>query len=300
MTASATGLRVLTWNLYHGRDKPPDRSLFTLRSRLFRKTEDDGVFVQLNRSLREEFVSVVARAEWSLCLLQEAPPSWCATLARRCGAQADRVLTSRNQLRPLTGALARWNPDLIASWEGGSNTTLVRPPWRIVEGSMRSLLLNPLSERRLVERRRMAFMRVRLAGTATEICVANLHATTRPSRQTGRELPRAAQKAVEWASGTPIVFGGDFNLRPASAPAVYESLERDLGFSPPTAGDAIDHLLVRGLDVLEAPEHWPAERRELEIRLDGGSRRVRLSDHAPVGALFGVRLPRCDTTGVDG
>jgi len=300
MTASATELRALTWNLYHGRDKPPDRSLFTLRSRLFRKTEDDGVFVQLNRSLREEFVSMIARAEWSICLLQEAPPSWCAALAHRCDAQADRVLTSRNQLRPLTSALARWNPDLIASWEGGSNTTLVRRPWQIVEGSTRSLLLNPLSERRLVERRRMAFMRVRLAVTATELCVANLHATTRPPTQTGRELVRAAQTAVDWASGTPIVLGGDFNLRPAAAPAVYERLERELGFLAPTAADSIDHLLVRGLDILEAPERWPAEQRELEIRLDGGSRKVRLSDHAPVEALFGVRLPRCDTTSVDG
>ena len=27
-------MRVLSWNLYHGRDFPPDPALFTLRSRL--------------------------------------------------------------------------------------------------------------------------------------------------------------------------------------------------------------------------------------------------------------------------
>jgi endonuclease/exonuclease/phosphatase family metal-dependent hydrolase len=300
MTASTTELGVLTWNLYHGRDAPPDRSLFTLRSRLLRKTEDDGVFLQLNRPLREEFATMIAQAEWSLCLLQETPPSWRATLARRCGAFPDRVLTSRNQFRPFTSVLARWNPDLIASWEGGSNLTLVRPPWRIVDGSSRSLLLNPLRERGLVERRRMGFTRVRLAGSATELCVANLHASSRPPGQTERELLRAAQTALEWAEGAPIVLGGDFNLRPAAARSVYARLEHELGFSAPTAPDAIDHLLVRGLDVVRPPARWPAERRELELRLLGGSRRVRLSDHAPVDGLFALCQSRCDTTSVDG
>ena len=132
MDASTIELRVLSWNLFHGRDAPPDPSLFTLRSLLFRKPEDNGIFVQLNRSLREEFSTVIAQAGWSLCLLQETPPSWSGALARRCGALACRVLTSRNELRALTSSLARWNPDLIASWEGGSNLTLVRPPWRMV------------------------------------------------------------------------------------------------------------------------------------------------------------------------
>ena len=36
------------------------------------------------------------------------------------------MLTSRNALGPLRGLLARQNPDLMASGEGGSNLTLVR------------------------------------------------------------------------------------------------------------------------------------------------------------------------------
>jgi endonuclease/exonuclease/phosphatase family metal-dependent hydrolase len=297
---STIDLRVLSWNLFHGRDSPPDPSLFTIRSRLLRKTEDNGVFLQLNRPLSEEFASMIAQADWSLCLLQETPPAWRGTLARHCGARACRVLTSRNQLRPLTSALARWNPDLIASWEGGSNLTLVRPPWRIVDRGCRSLLLNPLRERRLVERRRMSFTRVRLDGDATEVCVANLHASSRPRTQTERELLLAARTGLAWAGGAPIVLGGDFNLRPTGAPALYDRLERELGFSPPTAPDAIDHLLVRGLDVSRPPARWAVERRELELRADAGTRKVRLSDHAPVEGLFALRRSRCDTTGVDG
>ena len=300
MDAPPIELRVLSWNLFHGRDAPPDPSLFTVRSRLFRKPEDNGVFLQLNRPLREQFATVIAQAGWSLCLLQETPPSWSGSLARRCGALACRVLTSRNELRPLTSWLARWNPDLIASWEGGSNLTLVRPPWRMVDRDCRSLLLNPLRERLLIERRRMSFARIRLDGSATEVCVANLHASTRPRAQTERELLIAARTATEWAAGAPLVLGGDFNLRPATAPALFDRLQREFGFSPPTAPDAIDHLLVRGLEIVQAPARWPDERRELELRTDRGPRRVRLSDHAPVEGLFALRRDRCDTTSVDG
>jgi endonuclease/exonuclease/phosphatase family metal-dependent hydrolase len=279
-------LRVLTWNLFHGRDMPPDPALFTLRSRLFRMPEDNGIYVQVNRPLREEFATVIARAAWSLCLLQEAPPSWSRALARRSGALACRVLTSRNELGALTSALARWNPDLMASWEGGSNLTLVRPPWRIADGSCRSLLLNPLRERLLIERRRMGFARIRLDGSAEEVCVANLHASTRPRGQAERELMLAARTALEWAGGAPLVLGGDFNLRPAVAPAIFDRLERELGFSRPTTRDAIDHLLVRGLEIVQAPAPWPDERRELELRTERGPRRLRLSDHAPVEGVF--------------
>ena len=36
------------------------------------------------------------------------------------------ALTSRNVVPVLQGRVADWNPDLIASWEGGSNQLLVR------------------------------------------------------------------------------------------------------------------------------------------------------------------------------
>jgi hypothetical protein len=172
--------------------------------------------------------------------------------------------------------------------ECGSNLTLVHPPWRLVAGSCRSLLLNPLPERGLKERRRMSFARMRLDGHDVEVCIANLHASTGPREQTELELLRAASTAVAWAGATPLVLGGDFNLRPCLSPGLFDELAQDFRLAPPTGPDALDHLLARGLEVLTPPAAWPAERRELEVGWRSGKRRLRLSDHAPVEARFRV------------
>jgi endonuclease/exonuclease/phosphatase family metal-dependent hydrolase len=292
---SATELVIVSWNLYHGRDAPPDPALG--RRLLWPRTLVHGAYAQVNRSLRSEFASLIATADWSICLLQEAPPSWTSLLAGRSGAQAFRTLTSRNQLRPLTALLARWNPDLIGAWEGGSNTTLVRPPWRLVEGSRRSLLLNPLRERRLRERRRMSFTRVRApaGGGSPELCVANLHASHFSQKQAEREGRRAAEHAVAWAAGAPLVLAGDFNVRPARS-RLFAELERDFGLAPVTGPDAIDHVLVRGLEVVEAPSRWEPERRDIEFEGSGKRLKIRLSDHAPVEARLRVPAGECGIT----
>jgi endonuclease/exonuclease/phosphatase family metal-dependent hydrolase len=298
-----TDFIALTWNIFHGRDAPPDDALFTLRSRLLRTTEDNGVYVQVNRLLLDEYASLIAHAQWSVCLLQETPPSWMRALAERTGAEPCRTLTSRNQVGVVRAAIARHNPDLLGALEGGSNLTLVRPPWRLVDGSCRSLLLNPFPERGLNERRRMSFARMRLDGHEAEVCVANLHASTGPPEQTEREARRAARVAVEWAGGRPLVLGGDFNARPSSSPALFDDLAREFELTGRTAPDAIDHLLARRLNMVDPALAWPAERRELEVtegagkhglRL-AGKRRLRLSDHAPVEARF--RLPPLGESG---
>jgi endonuclease/exonuclease/phosphatase family metal-dependent hydrolase len=286
-------LRVLCWNLFHGRDAPPDPALKRTAWRLSGRPIDNGVYLQVNRSLEQEFTAVIAAAQWAVCLLQEAPPAWARPLASRSAAQSLRSLTSRNQLAPLTRLIGRWRPDLIGSWEGGSNTTLVRPPWQIVPGSDRTLLLSPLRERRLRERRRMSFVRLRLAAPdrpGVELCVANLHATERSRGLAERQIRRAAETATAWANGAPLVLGGDFNLRPASS-SVFEELEGDFGLAPATAPDAIDHLLARGLELVEPPARWPGARRELEVPWQGGTRLIRLSDHAPLEAVFGLAGP---------
>src|SRR5919204_5782030 len=120
----AADVRVLTWNIFHGRDHPPGGELYTLRSRFLKATERNATHAQVNRRLLDEFAEVLAGAEWSVCLLQEVPPPWGRALAQRCGADAQVVLTSRNQLAALRRALADWSPDLMQSWEGGSNATL--------------------------------------------------------------------------------------------------------------------------------------------------------------------------------
>jgi endonuclease/exonuclease/phosphatase family metal-dependent hydrolase len=269
----------VSWNLFHGRDHPPDPNLFTWRSRLLGRDERGATHVQVNRDLLAEFARVLAEAEWDVALLQECPPRFAAPLARACGAEAHRVLTSRNSIGALRAALARRNPDLIASGEGGSNLTLSR--------------IGQVLERRRVtihrgrpERRAMALTRV--ATEAGELCLANLHATNDRPALALADVLGAAEGAVAWAGRRPLLFGGDLNLRPAETPEAFERLRADFGLTGATGPRAIDHLLVRGLELVEPTAPWPVERRE---PIEDGLR-LRLSDHAPVQGRFKTGSPR--------
>ena len=267
-------VRALTWNLYHGRDFPPDPALRTRRSRLLRLTERNATHAQVNRDLRDEFAEPLAGASWDVALLQECPPRWAGDLERTCGAEAHRVLTSRNSFAPLRSLAARLNPDLVGSNEGGSNLTLVRPPLAgIAERRELAICPGPVPERRM-----MVFTR-----TGAGLCVGNLHASAgrANARLAEDELRLAAERSIEWAAGAPLLLGGDFNVRPAQS-AIYEELRERFGLAAPTARDSLDHLLVRGLETVEAPRVWSPEQRE---RGDG-DRAIRLSDHAPVEATF--------------
>jgi endonuclease/exonuclease/phosphatase family metal-dependent hydrolase len=267
-------LAALAWNLFHGRDFPPDPALFSWRSRLLRTSERNATHVQVNRDLLEEFAATLAAVEWDVALLQECPPRFAAPLARACGAEAHRALTSRNSLGALRAFAARLNPDLIAAGEGGSNLTLVR-----AGGS-----LGGIAERRELEihggrpeRRAMAFTR-----TAAGPCVANLHATNDRPTMASEDVLRAAEAATAWAGEAPLLFGGDLNLRPGEDPEAFEQLRERFGLGGPSEPDSIDHLLARGLEPLEPPRRWPPERREVAEH----GLRLRLSDHAPVAACF--------------
>ena len=271
----AMELRAFTWNLFHGRDHPPDPALVTWRSRLLRISERDATHVQVNRDLFDEFAYVVDTAEWDVALLQECPPRWTAALAAYTATEAHAVMTSRNSLAPVRTLLARLNPDLIASNEGGSNLTLVRGEVH----ERRELELTPGPR---PERRAMAFTRTAPASFGAEVCVANLHASAgrRLRAAAEREVMSAAEQAVEWAGDAPLLLGGDFNIRPEDTD-VFEKLAERYGFSPPTPG-LLDHLLARGLETGEPGAAWPPERREVAE----GALAMRLSDHAPVAATF--------------
>jgi endonuclease/exonuclease/phosphatase (EEP) superfamily protein YafD len=249
-------MRVLSWNLYHGRDFPPD---------------PPGEHVDVNRPLLDEFATVLDRLEWDVALLQEAPPLWFRELQRRTRSTGARVLTSRNWWPWLQRKLADRNPDLIKSSEGGSNQLLVRSPDAIADHRTQTLA-------RLPERRRMQWARLE-----SGICVANLHASAgRPAKATA-EVIRAAALGVEWSGSDPLVLGGDLNLRPAQTPGPFAELRERFGLGEPTAPHAIDHLLARGLEVAAPARQLPAAEREL-AGADG--RLIRLSDHAPVVAEF--------------
>jgi endonuclease/exonuclease/phosphatase family metal-dependent hydrolase len=208
---------------------------------------------------------MLRREPWDIALLQEAPPRWFGKL----GADGAMVLTSRNFGSALRARIADWKPDLIKSSEGGSNQTLVRAPWRIAETRRLTLARFP-------ERRRVLWTRLEHESGA-RLAVANLHASANLPRNAARELLRAA----DWCEGERLVFGGDFNVRPAEDPRTYEQLGERFGLAAPTTPTAIDHLLARGLDVVEPPRQLPPERR------DAGPG-VRLSDHAPVTAAFAM------------
>lgn len=256
-------MAAVTWNLFHGRDHPP---------------EPIAGYADAKRALRDEFAGVLDGLTWEIALLQEVPPRWLEPLGRRCRASGVLALTSRNELSFLRAAIADRFPDLIKSNEGGSNMVFARAPASIEAVERHRLALRP-------ERRTLVLARV-VTPDDRRIAVANMHLSVPSSGQGERELLAAAEHAVAFAGSDPLILGGDLNLRPAQHPHAFAEVERRFGLAPPTAPRAIDHLLARGLEVVEPPRALAAADRELDWQ-DG--RRIRLSDHAPVTAAFGMR-----------
>jgi endonuclease/exonuclease/phosphatase (EEP) superfamily protein YafD len=263
----------MTWNLFHGRDWPPVPEL-QIRGHKgnFRRGPRRGTeYEQVNWDLFDEFAAMIEDTAWDVALFQECPPSWKRRLASACGAEAHRVLSGRNWLLPLTSLIARRRPDLLGAWEGGSNLTLVR------EGA------GPIVERRRITLTRRPELRI-MALTRLEsgLCVANVHVSTKPSSAEA-ELLAAAERASDFAGTSPLVFGGDFNVRP-KASKVFDQLAERFALAAPTGPDRLSHLLARGLDVIEPPAAWPPEARDI-VDPDTGLK-IRLSDHNPVTARF--------------
>jgi len=174
-------MRVLTWNLFHGRGVPV-----------------------AGRDLRVEFASALAAWDWDVALLQEVPPWWPPALARACGAAQSTAPTSRNAVLPLRRAVAERWPDVIKSNGGGANAILVR-------GEIREARRTRL--RRWPERRVCHAVRLD-DGT----WCANLHAQVHSPQRARADIERAAAATLRWAGGEPCLLGGDFNVRSPSAP----------------------------------------------------------------------------------
>ncbi len=170
-------LRVLTWNLMHGRAVPG-----------------------AGRDLFEEFADGLASWSWDLALLQEVPPWWPALLGARLDADWRLVLTSRNGLLPVRRAIARRWPDVIKSNGGGCNAVVVLAE-RIVEH--RTLRLCRLPERRSLHAVRLA----------TGLWVGNLHLTVHNDAAARREAALASRSMLGWARRSRAILGGDFNVR---------------------------------------------------------------------------------------
>lgn len=177
-------MRVLTWNLYHGRAVPP-----------------------AGRDLLPAFAAAIAGWDWDVALLQEVPPWWPPALARACAAQQRTALTSRNGLPALRRFVAQRVPDVIKSNGGGANAILVRAAGGSIVEHRRVLL------RRWPERRACHGIEL-----ASGVWCANLHAQVHSPERARADIERAAAAVLAWSRGGPALLGGDFNVREPAAP----------------------------------------------------------------------------------
>jgi endonuclease/exonuclease/phosphatase family metal-dependent hydrolase len=212
-------LRVLTWNLMHGRSVPG-----------------------AGHDLLHEFATALADWEWDVALLQETPPWWPPALGLKLDAEYRQVLTSRNALLPLRRAIATRLPDVIKSNGGGANAILVRRD-RIVEHRIQRL-------RRMPERRWVHGVRL-----ARGWWVANLHATAHNAAAAMQEGHAAAATALSWAVGEPLALGGDFNVRELSLPPLLHSGGHDVDHV--FAAGFANHRQAEVLDAGRLSDHAP-------------------------------------------
>ncbi|MGA7435137.1 MAG: endonuclease/exonuclease/phosphatase family protein [Solirubrobacterales bacterium] len=264
--------RLLSWNLFHGRDFPPEPKPGEagLSWKVMGRRVPGREHVLLNRDLFDEFAAFLAAAKWDIALLQEVPPRWDERLARATSSFEFRALTSRNWMSPVMSPVARLRPHLPGSWEGGSNLILVRkdrPGSLVTQRASKTLCWLP-------ERRTMSMVRM-----ADGLCVANFHASTGQAKGE-RDVMRAAAEAIKWAGDDrPLVLGGDFNIRPGKS-EVFQQLHDEYGFSLPTEHGSIDHILLRGGIVERPTSSWSPERRDVPD--PESDLMIRLSDHSPV------------------
>lgn len=260
-------VRVLTWNLFHGRSLPP-----------------------AGRDLMDRFAALLAEWDWDVALLQETPPWWPEQLARVTEAEQRTALTSRNAGLAVRRALGRRWPDAIKSNAGGSNAILVRARAFERHGVSAIEQYHAMRLRQWPERRVAQVMRLKEGVCVAEdacvgegVCVANYHGSAR-RRLAEEELEQLGRHALAFADGAPLVVGGDLNLRSPALPA--GDRERGCDGAHHVARRDVDHILAWGMEPASAPElldRW--------AQVDGV--RVQLSDHVPLRAeLMGRRHRR--------
>ena len=297
-------LRLVTWNLFHGRDGLPGLGA-TPRSTWLRRPEEDGVHMHVNRKLTAHMARLLAAWDPDVCALQEVPTAAIATLARVTGMRP--LWTTTGPLigpRRLRDALAAANPDLWRTHEGNANVILVGPRVGILAGGVASVRLNPLrtilgARRRLgltrgelvryvPEPRRLVMARlVAPGGRAIAVGCAHCHNARHPD-VVGMEIARAADALRVAAAGDPAVLAGDLNAPPGH-PA-FARLERQ-GWegADPAPGIGIDRVVHRGFEVVEPARRLPPDARDIGVTWRGLTRRVRLSDHDPIVVTLRVR-----------
>lgn len=221
-------LRVLTWNLFHGRSVPPTP-----------------------RSLLAEFTEQLAGYEWDVALLQEVLPWWPPLLGRAARASMRMALTSRNVAPAIQHRVAPPRPHLLKSWSGGSNAILVRG---------QAIREHRIERLRAWPERRVAHGVLLEDGT----WVTNLHAQVHRNQRAQADLDRAAAVTTFWAAGAPTLLGGDLNLKGTPTAFGYRHLAGHWvdhvlgrGFTVVERGRALPHKPLSDhapMDVVVAPE----------------------------------------------
>lgn len=186
-------LRVLSWNLFHGRAKPDRRG-----------------------GLLGQFAPAIAAIGWDVALLQEVPPWWPPLLAAPCGARWRAAPTSRNQLLAARRAIAVRRPELIRSNGGGANTILVRSRAGVIAAHARRRL-------RLLPERRVMHAVLLADGAGDGWWIANVHAAAGPRARARADLELAGVTLLRWSRGAPALLGGDCNV-PDPAVAGFSDL----------------------------------------------------------------------------
>lgn len=260
---------IRTWNLFHGNAHPPQR-----------------------RSFLEEAVRLSVDGGPDVVCLQEIPGWGLTRLAEWSGYGAFATLAARPSVGPLPStigigrALTSLHPGLLRSaFSGQGNAILVAPRLRLVDEHVVTLNARAFRRRQaqwleLGVRARLAWAKerrvcqvARLGNGARTLLVANMHATGyRPDeRLADAELLRAFVFADGLArTGEPVVVAGDFNVTRERSRTLHDVTAPEWGFFS-KAGSGVDHVLVRGLDVVAGP-------RRLPHAVDG----VVVSDHTPV------------------
>ena len=252
----------ISWNLFHGRDFPPDPELRTWRSRLLRRSETNATHVQVNRDLDGGVRELLGATAWDVALLQEAPPRFAAA----AGPGQRRRGPPGVHLPQLARLAAR------EGWRG------INPgPDRLRRGRLQpdpgagaSGPLGGIAERRELDDPQGP-PRAPCDGLHREPRRASASPTcTRPTgtpNLRSQTCCAAARAASEWAGSGPCSSAAISTSARREDPEVFDDLRERFGLTAPTGPRAIDHLLVRGLDDVAAPTPWPARRRELPRRL---------------------------------
>ncbi|MDQ3889620.1 MAG: endonuclease/exonuclease/phosphatase family protein [Actinomycetota bacterium] len=186
-------LVVRTWNLFHGRTKPPS-----------------------GRAHLDRMVSLVSRGA-DLVALQEVPVWALARLEAWSAMTSVGAVARPPRLARLGLPLTRLAPDALRSaLTGQANALLLAASLRPV-GRQRIVELHPRSLR---ERRVCQLLRI--AHGARTVLVANLHATAHAPGIARRELALVADLV---AGDEPAIVCGDFNARRTGIPGFSDPID---------------------------------------------------------------------------